>query len=86
MPRNTLSPYSTISLRAAGKDGSRPAGPGGGMAVTRIRWAFRIVRDALLAGWANGSWGLSLATLLLLVPGLLIPGVELAAPIIYPLF
>ncbi|MEM7247494.1 MAG: hypothetical protein AAF533_19315 [Acidobacteriota bacterium] len=54
--------------------------------MTQIRWALKLLRDVLLLGPINGSYGISLLTLVLLLIGLVIVGAQVSAPFIYTLF
>ncbi len=54
--------------------------------MLRLRWAVKLLVDIVRQGWVNGSPGLSLLCLFMLLIGLLIVGAQVSAPFIYTLF
>lgn len=62
------------------------SGIGYGVAMTTLRWLWRMVRDIVWLGRANRSPFLSLGLLLLLAAGLLTVAAKVSAPYIYTLF
>ncbi len=54
--------------------------------VLLVKWFFRMIRDVVWLGRANGNYALSIAILFLLLIGLLAIGAQVSAPFIYTLF
>ena len=54
--------------------------------MIKVRWCLRMLRDILMFGVVNRSYGMSFALLVLLIIALTIVAAQVAAPFIYTLF
>ena len=54
--------------------------------ILRLRWLLRMLVDIVLLGFVNGSFGMSLALLALLVIGLTMVVAQVSQAFIYTLF